>query len=309
MAIVLENSKISLTIETAGENYTGSRFDWNGTIVSAKFNGIETLGEEKKLFHRNKKIFGRGMHNEFGIKRPIGYDEAAQDGLFPKIGTGWLKKNDVPYFFYTQYPVKPLDFDYALAGDDGDGENPTKAIFFCNSGSCNGYAYEYTKEITLLENGFSTKYTLKNTGEKTLETDEYVHNFLRLGKSKTKKGQKLIFGWEIEEAKLIENINPSNTLKINKNEVVFLNTPKNKEFFLGGLSGEAVINEDSKIQGKWTLVDENLGISMSETCDFNIEKADLWGHSEAISPELFYSFSIKPGETTSWTRTIEYAEL
>ena len=37
MAIILENSKISLTIETAGENYTGSRFDWNGTIVSAKF--------------------------------------------------------------------------------------------------------------------------------------------------------------------------------------------------------------------------------------------------------------------------------
>ena len=99
------------------------------------------------------------------------------------------------------------------------------------------------------------------------------------------------------------------TLKINKNEVVFLNTPKNKEFFLGGLSGESVINGDSKIQGKWTLVDENLGISMSESCDFNIEKADLWGHSEAISPELFYSFSIKPGETTSWTRTIEYAEL
>ena len=70
------------------------------------------------------------MHNEFGIKRPIGYDEAAQDGLFPKIGTGWLKKNDVPYFFYTQYPVKPLDFDYALAGDDGDGKNPTKSLNF-----------------------------------------------------------------------------------------------------------------------------------------------------------------------------------
>ena len=48
---------------------------------------------------------------------------------------------------------------------------------------------------------------------------------------------------------------------------------------------------------------------MSEICDFNIEKADLWGHSENISPELFYSFSIKPGEETSWRRTIEYAKL
>ena len=163
MAIILKNNKISLKIETAGENYIGSRFDWNGTIVSAKFKGIETLGEEKKLFHRNKKIFGRGMHNEFGIRRCIGYDEAGEDGLFPKIGTGWLKKNDVPYFFYTQYPVKPLTFECSVNSQNG--ENPTKATFFCDSGSCNGYAYEYTKEITLLENGFSTKYTLKNTGE------------------------------------------------------------------------------------------------------------------------------------------------
>ena len=75
------------------------------------------------------------------------------------------------------------------------------------------------------------------------------------------------------------------------------------------LTGKIFINEDSKIKGKWTLTDERLGLSMSETCDFNIEKADLWGHCENISPELFYSFSIKPGEETSWTRTIEYAEL
>lgn len=302
MSITLHNDKVSIIIETAGENYVGSRFDWNGTIVSAKFKGIETLGEEKKLFHRNKKIYGRGLHNEFGIKRCIGYDETQKDGLFPKIGTGWLTKNDVPYFFYTQYPVKPLNFSYEV--------DSNKAIFTCNSGKINGFAYEYTKEITLTENGFSTKYTLKNTGDKLLETDEYVHNFIRLGKSKTKKGQKLTFGWKVDESKLLEKNDPCNNIKIQNGEIVFVSTPeKNKEFFLGGLSGEPVINADSQIQGKWTLIDENIGISMSEICDFNIEKADLWGHSEDISPEIFYSFSIKPGETTSWTRTIEYAEL
>ena len=302
MAIILENNNVSLIIESAGENYKGSRFDWNGTIVSATYKGIETLGEEKRLFHRNKKIFGRGMHNEFGIKRPIGYDDAGEDGLFPKIGTGWLKKNNVPYFFYTQYPIKPLDFDYAITQD--------KVFFLCNSGFCNGYAYEYTKVISLLENGFSTKYILKNTGEKTLETDEYVHNFLRLGKSKTGKGQKITFSMEIDEEALDENVDPCKNLKIQGNTVEILSTPKKgKEFFLGVLTGKIFINEDSKIKGKWTLTDERLGLSMSETCDFNIEKADLWGHCENISPELFYSFSIKPGEETSWTRTIEYAEL
>lgn len=306
MAIILDNGTVRLTIETAGENYKGSRFDWNGTVISAKFNGTETLGEEKKLFHRNKKIYGRGMHNEFGIKRPIGYDETAKDGLFPKIGTGWLKRNQVPYFFYTQYPIKTLDFSYEVVTET---KNQPKVIFTCNSGKVNGFAYQYTKEISLTEKGFSTKYTLKNIGEKVLETDEYVHNFIRFGKSKTKKGQKLIFNWEIEESNLQEKIDPYNSLKILKNEIYVLNTPKRKEFFIGGLSGKPVINTDSKILGKWTLVDENLGISISEICDFNIEKADLWGHSETISPELFYSFSIKPDEETSWRRTIEYAKL
>lgn len=302
MAIILNNSKIKLKVETAGENYTGSRFDWNGTIVSAKYRGIETLGEEKKLFHRNKKIFGRGMHNEFGIRRPIGYDDAATDGLFPKIGTGWLKKNNVPYFFYTQYPVTPLDFSYT--------QTDTKVTFLCKSGNVNGYSYEYTKEISLTENGFATKYILKNTGEKVLETDEYVHNFLCFGKKSTGKGKKLIFGWKIDESKILDKNDPGNYLKIHQGEIEFQNPSDNKkEFFLGGLSGEPVINQDSMIQGQWTLIDEKLGFSMSETCNFNIEKADLWGHSKDISPELFYSFSIKPGEETSWIRTIEYAEL
>ena len=127
MAIILDNGNVRIKIETAGENYKGSRFDWNGTVISAKFNEIETLGEEKKLFHRNKKIYGRGMHNEFGIKRPIGYDETGKDGLFPKIGTGWLKRNKVPYFFYTQYPIKTLDFSYEVVTDT----NQSKVIFTC----------------------------------------------------------------------------------------------------------------------------------------------------------------------------------
>ena len=59
MAIILKNNKISLKIETAGENYIGSRFDWNGTIVSAKFKGIETLGEETKLKIKEYGINGK----------------------------------------------------------------------------------------------------------------------------------------------------------------------------------------------------------------------------------------------------------
>ena len=57
MAIILDNGNVRIKIETAGENYKGSRFDWNGTVISAKFNEIETLGEEKiGLFLKTRAV-------------------------------------------------------------------------------------------------------------------------------------------------------------------------------------------------------------------------------------------------------------
>ena len=90
MAIKIKNKDFVLVIESAGERYKGSRFDWNGTVTQVYFRGIPLLGQEKKLFHRNARIYGRGLHNEFGINDCIGYDDAGADGLFPKLGTGWL---------------------------------------------------------------------------------------------------------------------------------------------------------------------------------------------------------------------------
>ena len=71
MAITLHNSNLKLKIETPGEKYRGSRFDWNGTVTQIWYKGKKMLAGEKMLFHRNNKIFGRGLHNEFGIKTSL----------------------------------------------------------------------------------------------------------------------------------------------------------------------------------------------------------------------------------------------
>ena len=47
MAITLNNSQIKLRIETPGEKYRGSRFDWNGTITQIWYKGKKMLAGEK----------------------------------------------------------------------------------------------------------------------------------------------------------------------------------------------------------------------------------------------------------------------
>ena len=43
MAIILQNSNLKLRIETPGEKYSGSRFDWNGTVTQIWFKNKKIL--------------------------------------------------------------------------------------------------------------------------------------------------------------------------------------------------------------------------------------------------------------------------
>ena len=292
MAIKIKNKDIVLVIETAGERYKGSRFDWNGTITQVYFRGIPLLGQEKKLFYRNAKIYGRGLHNEFGINDCIGYDDAGADGLFPKIGTGWLKKDEKPYFFYTQYQLEQLKFHLKRPRSD-------IAEFYCESGEKNGYAYEYKKTITLLQDGFTIEYELKNVGQKSFATTEYVHNFFCPGLyGKISNNIELGFGWQFDVEKLAEK-KDADALETDGKSIIFRKEPEG-EFFVGGIF-EAKTDGDAV--SSWTLKDKRYGLLITEEDSFVPDGVNLWGHSRAISPEMFFRFSAAPQEIVKWQRT------
>ncbi len=290
MAIKISNKNIDLIVETAGEHYKGSRFDWNGTVTQVYFQGIPLLGQEKKIFHRNRKIYGRGLHNEFGIRDCIGYDETAEDGLFPKIGTGWLKKDDKPYFFYTQYEMESLKFSVKRPRAD-------IAEFICISGEKNGYSYEYKKTITLLEDGFIIDYEIKNTGLKNMSTTEYVHNFFCPANGKISDNIELSFDFQFEPEKL-EKKAEAGALETDGKTITFAKEPEG-EFYLGGILGA---KKDCENVSGWTIKDKKSGLTVKENDSFEPDAVELWGHSKAISPEVFFRFSADPQETVKWQR-------
>lgn len=292
MAITLKNKDIELQVEKAGEKYRSSRFDWNGFVSSLKFHGVELLGQEKPRFQRNPAIYGRGLQNEFGINKCIGYNDCAVGEWFPKIGTGWLKKDDKPYFFYTQYELEELSFASKVTGD-------SEAIFACDSGERNGYAYRYTKQITLENSGFSITYSLENKGKKTLDTNEYVHNFLCIGAQRIDCPYSLSFPWKLDPSRFAETNNPDGILLPNGNRIE-VTGKTGKQFYLGGLSAGAT--KKSGLAAEWVLEHTGKKIRLEEKSPFEPEAVHLWGWKSVISPEVFISVRAEPGKTVTWKR-------
>lgn len=297
MPLVLGNDLLTVVAETAGEKYTGSRFDWNGTVVSVEYKGIPLLSAEKPAGQEDASVHGRGLHNEFGIRACVGYDDAAVGGWFPKLGTGWLKKDGEPYSFCKSYELDPLVFTFAQESD-------RRATFSCVSGDRNGYSYRYTKSLELSGPELVLSYRLDNSGAKPLSTTEYVHNFLLPGGIPVGEHLRLSFPWEFDAASLAENVNTAGTVRFRPDGLSFWRTPE-KEFFLGGVwqpgrSGSA------EAPASWTLDDSRSGVSITETGDFPLYGCDVWGHGGVLSPELFASVRVEPGKTVIWNRTYAF---
>ena len=293
MTYVLKNKKLEIYVDAPSENYNCTRFDWTGKISKVRFQNISvTTVENTNLI--NTACFGRGLYNEFGIDTPLGFNETAIGGWFHKIGIGLLKKEDDHYLFHKKYAVKPAKFAVFSKAN--------KVIITCVSEAVNGYSYELTKEIELHHSSFTVKYTLHNTGEKEIVTDEYVHNFMAINNTSIGKDYELSFPFKLQPLFFDETVNTEQKVAIGSNRITFKDTPK-EQFFFSNLSGGKLEN------AAWTLLNSNTKIGIQETGNFQTNKMNVWGWGHVISPELFFKINIKAGKALEWTRTFEVFKI
>lgn len=293
MAHILKNNHLELHIDAPTENYSCTRFDWTGKISQLKFQNIPlTTIENTDLI--NTACFGKGFYNEFGIDTPLGFHETAIGGWFHKIGIGLLKKENEQYLFHKKYAVKPAKFSVSTEAN--------AVIIHCTSEALNGYSYKLTKEIKLYSSSFTIKYTLHNTGEKEIVTDEYVHNFMATDNALKGKEYALEFPFKLEPPLFDETVNTEQKVTIGSNRITFKETPK-EQFFFSNLSGGKLEN------AAWTLLNSNTKIGIQETGNFQTNKMNVWGWGHVISPELFFKINIKAGKALEWTRTFEVFKI
>jgi hypothetical protein len=293
MIHLLKNDNLEIQIDLPMANYNFSRFDWTGKIVSVKYKDIFISGTEgNDSIINNAK--GRGFYNEFGIDRPVGFDDIEEGEFFHKIGIGLLKKEGITYDFSKKYEIDPATFKVT--------SEVNIIRIECISQYANGYSYILIKEIELLENGFVVRYHLQNTGEKTIITDEYNHNFLAINKELLGNNYILKFPFRLNQELFSSNVNPEGIVEIGQDEITFNDTPE-QQFFFSDLSG------GKNVQAYWELLNKNAKIGLSETGNFKTKKINLWGWQHVISPELFYDLKVEPGQSVGWSRTYHVFEI
>lgn len=289
MPHLLQNKNLEIEIDLPRENYANTRFDWSGKISMVKFQGFPVAGTEL-LDAEEPNLYGRGFYNEFGLDTPLGFEEAKIGEWFHKIGVGRLKKDQAAYDFLKRYEVEPCEFKVQ--------QEPDKLKITCIGLLENRYAYELSKEICLLGSGFEVNYTLKNTGEKPIITNEYNHNFLAIGNAAIGKEYVLKFPFQIDPANFEESVNPEELVQLGVQDFRFSGAPA-EPFFFSKLAGT------KQVQAKWSLENTRLGIGIQESGDFPCNKVNVWGWGHVVSPELFFAIHLQPGELVSWTRIYE----
>ena len=271
------------------EGYNSSRFDWTGKITKVEFRDIELTGMENP-FGQQRQNHGRGFFNEFGIVAPLGFDEADRGEWFHKIGIGLLKKDAEAYSFQKQYEIRPANFEVK--------QERHKLLIICTSEEMNGYAYGLKKEIELLAGGFVSRYWLKNTGEKSINTTEYNHNFLAIANDSIGENYCLAFPFTLRPDQFEETVNPEEKVVVGAQEIQFSGSPQ-EQFFFSNLSGGAYVEPG------WELLHSKKKIGIRERVDFPSNSINLWGWKHVISPEIFFPLSVEPDQSLEWSRTYE----
>ena len=293
MPHVLKNNQLEIYIDFPQENYQKARFDWTGKIVKVAFKK-KTISGSEFLEPNDGDFGGVGFCNEFGIESPIGFEEIEIGDWFHKIGVGLLQKNSDVYTFHKNYKIKPCEFEVEI--------KPNSVFIQCISQKTNGYSYVLEKEIKLLENGFLINYSFRNTGDKTIRTDEYNHNFIAIGNDCIGKDYQLKFPFFVKPELFEETVNPEGKAIIGDRDLNFSDSPK-EAFFFSNLSG------GESVDASWELFHEKTKIGIREIGDFQTNKINLWGCVHTVCPELFFDILVVSGEELNWSRKYELFEL
>jgi len=282
--VIIKNKRLTVTLQRPGSVYRRSRFDW-GAIVSSVILDDNVNFCSKEATGDNLGTEGTGLTFEFGINKAVGYDEAKPGEFFPKIGVGFLKRESQDdYDFFHDYEIKPVDISV---------KQDENVHFSQQSPILNGYGWILDRSISINENHLVIDTSLKNSGEKRIITNEYCHNFLKLGENPVDASYLLSMNREV---RLSES---KGVVQHGKNSISPDGAPDSWLYC-------ATEKIDDSGEFHWKLTHQESGISVGCEEKFNVSRFALWGMKHVISPEFFIEIDLKPQESLAWSRCYSF---
>lgn len=265
--------------------YRGSRFDWSGVIPHLQYNGHSYFG---KWFYRYDPRIHDAIMGPVNDFSPLGYAEAHPGGSFVKIGIGVLQKPDKSKYSF-RFPYKILNYG------KWEIDKKLNKIIFSQKLEDKDYSYEYTKTIRLpnKEPIMLLEHSIKNTGNKTIETSVYNHNFFIIDKQSIGPDYITKFPFKITNKKQKE----SDLTKIEDNKIIFLQELKKNEYaYFSEIQGFGNTAMDNNI----TIFNQNTEAGVKIQGDRPLSRLVFWSSSKTICPEPFIVIKIDPDETFKW---------
>ncbi len=278
--------------------YRGTRFDWSGQVFSLRTLRHEFFGQwydvEDPL--RHDSIMGPVEEFRTG-GAALGYAEAAPGGEFVRIGVGILRKpDDGPFENFRTYEI--VD-----AGRWKIRRARAWVEFVHTIRPANGYAYEYRKKVRLVRQKpqLVIEHALKNTGAKTIETDQYNHNFFVIDGLPAGPGVRVIFPFELQtvrkfSADFVEN--RDNRIEIVKEIPAGMSAIGE---FRGFSSGPA--DYDIRVEH------QPAGAGVRIRGSLPLVKLVFWCMRRTFCPEPYVHLSVPPGRQVSWRLTYDFYDL
>jgi hypothetical protein len=265
--------------------YRGTRFDWSGVIGSVIYKGHEYFGYWKEthdpLFHEDLTGPVEGY-----IKPGLGYEEADAGGGYVRIGVGLIEKPDeTEYSFRNHYEL--LDHGTWTMDQGADW------IYFRHELNTDiGYSYIYEKRIQLKNNGFTMEHRLRNTGEKTIETDQFNHNFFMIDGEPSGRAFSISFPYPISTED-----DPKSFAELKDSTLNFIKDLEDEDSFFILLNGYSENIEDHQV----TVQNHKTGAGVTFSVDKPLHRMAFWACRTTLSPENFIWLEVEPGASEKWT--------
>ncbi|MGW8315030.1 MAG: hypothetical protein ACWGNV_05470 [Bacteroidales bacterium] len=272
--------------------YRATRFDWSGVINSLEYQGHQYFGAWKDthdpMFHEDitgpvESFSGYGT----------GFEEAGPGEPFVRIGVGILEKEeDTAYVWNHTYRI--LDHG---TWNTSQGEDWIEFQHTVSSGT--GWGYIYTKKISLKEDppGFTIDHSLRNTGSKTIVTDQFNHNFFMIDGAVTGPEFRVEFPFAITSVEGLRD--PQQVLEIEGNQIGF-----RQPFEGDGAAWVALHGYGSgPADHGFSVVNEQSGAGVKVHVDQPLYRMNFWATSTTLCPENFISMEVEPGGEKHWQST------
>ena len=300
---VISNGIVTSTVflPDADKGYSrSSRYDWSGHTWDLTWNGHSYFlqrNEENPLPLNNvhDPLFphnGAGFASEFYAN---GKDDGCKTHL--KVGIGHLDSGD---------SNKIID---SGVWSVSRGENRVEFTHTVNV-SC-GYGYIYVKrmELTAGKPAMVISHSLRNTGTKAIETQQYIHNFFCIDNEYSGRNNRLDLFFtptfeRVYPEKLAETMNFEPYAVFRDNSLYFMkDIEKGNSLFadFGGFD-ESVSHNHAIVRNTRT------GACVDISGDYSLWGCRFWAEAFSFCPELFNDIAVEPGETQSWRQVYRFFE-